>query len=84
MVKVFPIKFFGPEYIKEIKGPFDNIELLACGGVKPENIKDYFANGAGAVAFGGSVFKKEWIAAKEFSNIENCIRQYLEVVSEKK
>ena len=30
MVKVFPAKFFGPEYFREIKGPFNNIQLLAC------------------------------------------------------
>ena len=42
MVKVFPSNFFGPKYFKEIKGPFNDIELLACGGVTPENIKDYF------------------------------------------
>ena len=28
MVKVFPAKFFGPEYIRELKGPFNDIELL--------------------------------------------------------
>lgn len=61
MVKVFPVKFYGPEYIQEIKGPFNDIELLACGGVFPENIKEYFAKGASAVAFGESIFKKEWM-----------------------
>ncbi|MCK4519384.1 MAG: 2-dehydro-3-deoxyphosphogluconate aldolase, partial [Candidatus Omnitrophica bacterium] len=39
MVKVFPAKFFGPAYFKEIKGPFNNIELLARGGVNQNNIK---------------------------------------------
>ena len=74
MVKVFPAKFFGPDYIKEIKGPFQDIELLACGGIKPENIRTFFSAGASAVAFGGSVFKKEWLAKGEFSRIEECIK----------
>ena len=30
MVKVFPSGFFGPEYFKEIKAPFADIQLLAC------------------------------------------------------
>ncbi|MBI3785553.1 MAG: bifunctional 4-hydroxy-2-oxoglutarate aldolase/2-dehydro-3-deoxy-phosphogluconate aldolase, partial [Deltaproteobacteria bacterium] len=29
MVKVFPAGAFGPAYLKEVKGPFRNIELLA-------------------------------------------------------
>ncbi|OGC03444.1 hypothetical protein A2276_00845 [candidate division WOR-1 bacterium RIFOXYA12_FULL_43_27] len=74
MVKIFPVKNFGgPSYIKELKGPFNDVKLLACGGVRPDNIKEYFEAGADAVAVGGTIFssmdpekiKKE---AKEFSS----------------
>jgi 2-dehydro-3-deoxyphosphogluconate aldolase/(4S)-4-hydroxy-2-oxoglutarate aldolase len=74
MVKVFPAKFFGPDYIKELKGPFKNVELLACGGVNPDNIGEFFSCGASAVAFGGSIFKKEWIDKGEFSKIAEGIK----------
>jgi 2-dehydro-3-deoxyphosphogluconate aldolase/(4S)-4-hydroxy-2-oxoglutarate aldolase len=74
MVKVFPAKFLGPTYLKEIKGPLQNIELLACGGVTPDTIQQFFSCGASAVAFGASVFRKEWIAQKEFGRIEESIR----------
>jgi 2-dehydro-3-deoxyphosphogluconate aldolase/(4S)-4-hydroxy-2-oxoglutarate aldolase len=77
MVKVFPAKFFGPSYIKEIKGPFQDIELLACGGITAENIKAFFSNGASAVAFGGSVFKKEWISAGKFDRIGCSVREII-------
>lgn len=77
MVKVFPAKFFGPDYFKEIKGPFNNIELLACAGVTPENLPAYFLNGASAVAFGASVFRKDWLANKDFNNIGESIKKYL-------
>jgi len=77
MVKVFPAKFFGPDYFKQIKGPFQDIELLACGGVNPENIRSFFSCGAQAVAFGASVFKKEWLAAGEFERIRQCIGELI-------
>lgn len=77
MVKIFPSGFLGPDYLKEIKGPFADVELLACGGVTPENISEYFANGASAVAFGSSVFKKEWLAKKDFRSIGCRIKEYL-------
>ncbi len=77
MVKVFPARVFGPAYFKEIKGPFKDIELLACGGVRPENLKEYFANGASAVSFGSSVFKEEWLAAGDYSRITEKIRQFI-------
>jgi len=77
MVKVFPSQFFGPAYFREIKGPFDKIELLACGGVTPDNMKDYFAAGAGAVAFGASVFRKEWLVRGDFASIGKRVTEYV-------
>ena len=78
MVKVFPAKFFGPEYFREIKGPFDDIELLACAGVTPQNMREYFTCGASAIAFGASVFKKEWLQKKDYPSIISAIKAYLQ------
>jgi len=83
MVKVFPSGFFGPKYLKEIKGPFNDIELLACGGVTPENIKEFFGCGASAIAFGENVFKREWLAGKDFKSIEEAIKRYVTVFNKK-
>jgi 2-dehydro-3-deoxyphosphogluconate aldolase/(4S)-4-hydroxy-2-oxoglutarate aldolase len=77
MVKVFPAKFFGADYFKEIKGPFRDVELLACGGVTASNIRSFFSAGASAVAFGGSIFKKEWLAARDFSRIGQDIQAFI-------
>lgn len=77
MVKVFPAKVLGPAYFKEIKGPFSQIELLACAGVTAENLKDYFSNGAAAIAFGASIFKKELLVKKDFIKITKSIRAIL-------
>jgi len=77
MVKIFPAKFLGPGYLREIKGPFKGIKLLACGGVSPHNVKSFFQSGASAVAFGASIFKKEWIKRKEFFRIEECIKELI-------
>ncbi|MFA6321481.1 MAG: bifunctional 4-hydroxy-2-oxoglutarate aldolase/2-dehydro-3-deoxy-phosphogluconate aldolase [Candidatus Omnitrophota bacterium] len=78
MVKVFPAGFFGPEYFKEIKGPFADIELLACGGVNAQNMTSYFNNGADAVSFGGSIFRRDWLENKEFSRISGEVRKLTE------
>lgn len=77
IVKVFPSNFFGPKYFSEIKGPFNDIKLLACGGVTPDNMSDYFAHGADAVAFGASVFRKEWLKGKNFKSITDEVRRYV-------
>ena len=60
MVKVFPAKSAGgPAYFKELRGPFKDLPMLACGGVSPANAMEYIRDGADALAFGGSVFTKD-------------------------
>jgi len=81
MVKVFPAKYFGPEYFKEIKGPFNDIELLACSGVTPQNLSSYFSCGASAITFGASVFRKDWLLKKDFESIGKCIEKFLDELS---
>jgi len=76
MVKIFPARLYGPEYFKEIKGPLNEVDLMACGGVTPENLASYFENGASAVTLGSRVFRKEWLDAKDFKKIGQCIKTY--------
>ncbi len=78
MVKVFPAKCFGPEYFREIKGPLSDIELLACAGVTAQNMREYFSCGASAVAFGASVFKKEWLGQGDCRGMVAAIKAYLQ------
>lgn len=57
LVKVFPARSVGgPGYFKELRGPFGQVGLLACGGVSTENAAEYIRSGANALAFGGSIF----------------------------
>ena len=77
MVKVFPSRFFGPDYLREIKGPFQDVRLLACGGVNSFNIKSFFSSGASAVAFGSGIFKSEWLKRHEFQRIKECVKELI-------
>ncbi len=50
MVKVFPIaRLGGPAYIKDLKGPFPEIRLMASGGVTPNDVDALSAAGCAAV-----------------------------------
>ncbi len=81
MVKVFPSRLFGPEYFRELKGPFDSIELMACSGVRPGNLKAYFDCGASAAAIGSGVFRQDLVEAGKFDRIASSVRGYLRVYS---
>ncbi len=78
MVKVFPSSVFGPKYFQEIKAPLNSIDLLACGGVSPDSIGEYFSFGATGVAFGASIFKLEWINNNMYKKISDQIKKLIQ------
>ena len=78
MVKVFPAKFFGPSYFKEIKGPFNDIKLLACGGVSADNMDEFFNCGADGVAFGGSVFDLKKLGSGDMNLISQNLKKMVD------
>jgi len=77
MVKLFPVKFLGPGYIKEIKAPLEDVKILACGGVSVDNLREYFLKGANAVSFGASVFRKDLLEEKNYRAIEEGIKKLI-------
>ena len=83
MVKVFPASQWGPQYFREIKGPFEDIPLMAVGGVTAENIPAYFSAGASAVAIGGSVFSESRMLSGDYSKIHDHLKEILFAVKTK-
>jgi 2-dehydro-3-deoxyphosphogluconate aldolase/(4S)-4-hydroxy-2-oxoglutarate aldolase len=77
MVKVFPASQLGPGYFKEMKGPFQNIKLMAVGGVRRENVPQYLSAGADALALGGSIFSPERMQNRQFAQIRADIEDFL-------
>jgi 2-dehydro-3-deoxyphosphogluconate aldolase/(4S)-4-hydroxy-2-oxoglutarate aldolase len=70
IIKVFPGSVFGPSFIKAIKGPLPQINLMPTGGVNLDNVGQWIKNGCIAVGVGGALTKgsKEEITqtAKQF------------------
>src|ERR1700719_2798838 len=55
-IKVFPCSAVGgAKYIKALKAPFPQIEMIPTGGVNLETIGDFLRAGACAVAVGGEL-----------------------------
>ncbi|MFD1037548.1 bifunctional 4-hydroxy-2-oxoglutarate aldolase/2-dehydro-3-deoxy-phosphogluconate aldolase [Virgibacillus byunsanensis] len=55
MVKVFPADAFGPNYIKNIKGPLPHIPVMVTGGITLDNMNDYISKGSKAVGIGSNL-----------------------------
>jgi 2-dehydro-3-deoxyphosphogluconate aldolase / (4S)-4-hydroxy-2-oxoglutarate aldolase len=56
VIKIFPADAVGgPTYIKNLRGPFPNVQFMPTGGVSLGTIKDFLAAGAVAVGVGSNL-----------------------------
>jgi 2-dehydro-3-deoxyphosphogluconate aldolase / (4S)-4-hydroxy-2-oxoglutarate aldolase len=81
-VKVFPCgSMGGAKYIKALKGPFPQIEMVPTGGVSLETIGDFFKAGACAVGIGGELVDATLMKEGRFDAIAERARQFLAAVA---
>ena len=52
LVKVFPAANLGPDFLRNVRGPLPQINVMPTGGVKIEDIADWMLAGAKAVGVG--------------------------------
>ncbi|MCA1765784.1 MAG: bifunctional 4-hydroxy-2-oxoglutarate aldolase/2-dehydro-3-deoxy-phosphogluconate aldolase [Desulfobulbaceae bacterium] len=81
MVKVFPCGVVGPAYLREILGPFEDIPLLAVGGVSLENLADYFRAGAAGVGVGSALFGAKALQEKDPIKISENVGRFVEAAA---
>ena len=82
VVKIFPCgNVGGPKYIKALKGPFPQIEMIPTGGVNLETAGDFLKAGACAVAVGGELVDAKSVKEGRFEVIEERARQYLAAIA---
>jgi len=82
IVKIFPCdNVGGPKYIKALKGPFPQIEMIPTGGVNLQTAGDFLKAGACAVAVGGELVSAKLIKEGNYAAIEAMAREYLAVIA---
>jgi len=75
-VKVFPIDVYGPSYLKAVKAPLSNVELLAVGGINKDNLNDYLSAGAIGVGVGTGIVNKGMIESEDYDGITRLAEEF--------
>ncbi len=55
IIKLFPGSAYGPSYVKAIKGPLPQVNIMPTGGVSLDNVESWIKNGCVAVGVGGEL-----------------------------
>lgn len=82
IVKIFPVSSVGPQYIKDLRGPYDYIDMMPVGGVDVGNVRDFIKAGAIAVGVGGSLVKKDFLAEENYKAIEELAKKFIDEIGQ--
>jgi 2-dehydro-3-deoxyphosphogluconate aldolase/(4S)-4-hydroxy-2-oxoglutarate aldolase len=80
-VKVFPAGTVGPDYFRQLRGPFPDIDLMPSGGVNLDDIPAWVAAGAVAVSLGGPLLGDAF-AGGDPARLRERARRALDLVQE--
>lgn len=78
LIKLFPGGQLGAGFIKDIKGPVPNVELMPSGGVNLDNVSDWIEKGSFAVGIGGDLTKE--FTGNNYEVISEKAQKYVDAV----
>lgn len=58
-VKLFPASAVGPSFVRELRGPFPDVQLVPTGGVDASNAAAFLEAGAAAVGIGSAITRAD-------------------------
>ncbi|WP_223591926.1 bifunctional 4-hydroxy-2-oxoglutarate aldolase/2-dehydro-3-deoxy-phosphogluconate aldolase [Neobacillus bataviensis] len=78
IVKLFPGSTYGSEFVKAVKAPLPQVNIMPTGGVDLENVEKWIRNGCVAVGVGGNLLAPA--KTGDYSKITSLARKYVEKV----
>lgn len=80
-VKLFPAGLGGPRYLRDLRAPFSEVELIPSGGVTEQNAREFLEAGAAAVYAGSSLAPPELVAAGAHDEIGRRAHAFVAALS---
>jgi 2-dehydro-3-deoxyphosphogluconate aldolase/(4S)-4-hydroxy-2-oxoglutarate aldolase len=81
-IKIFPCSAVGgAKYIKALRAPFPQIEMVPTGGVNLDTAADFLRAGSCAVGVGGELIDSATIRDGRFEVFEERARRFMEVIA---
>ncbi|CAH0997183.1 hypothetical protein EMA8858_03322 [Emticicia aquatica] len=85
-IKIFPGEVLGASFVKAIKAPMPDVQIMVTGGVSPtlESLKMWFDAGTTAVGIGSQLVPKDVLASKDFSKVTEIVGNALAIIQDLK
>ena len=80
IVKVFPGSVYGPDFIKAIKGPLPQANIMTTGGVSLDNVDCWIKNGCVGVGVGSDLTAPAKYG--DYAGVTELAKQFIQKVAE--
>ncbi len=82
-VKIFPARAVGPDYLRDLHGPFPGIPLIPSGGVNAGNAAAYLRAGAVAVTAGTDVVAPDLVDGGRWAAITERAAAFVAAIADR-
>ncbi len=80
-VKIFPADGLGANYIKALRAPMPQLQIIPTGGVAVETCAEFIKAGCAAVAAGSSLIKAEHLKNQDWQAMTAHAKKFVEAVA---
>lgn len=82
VIKLFPAEIGGAAYLKALKGPLPQIQIMPTGGVNQKTLNDFVQAGACAVGLGSQLVEKAALENGDFNRIRQLAAEYSQLMQQ--
>lgn len=80
LVKLYPAAELKASYLRAIRAPISNVDILATGGIDETNAREFMDAGAAGLGVGGKLANRKWIEAGELEKITAAAESILAAI----
>lgn len=76
LVKLFPSNIVGPAFVKDVKAPLPQLEIMPSGGIDLNNMADWYHVGCKVLGVGGSLLRPA--TTNDFEKVTENAQAFIE------
>ncbi len=80
MVKLFPAEIGGPAFVKALKAPLPQVEIVPVGGVDLNTAAEFVRSGAAALGVGSSLINQKLLDSGDLAELTRRAAAFVEAV----
>ncbi|MEC2224416.1 MULTISPECIES: bifunctional 2-keto-4-hydroxyglutarate aldolase/2-keto-3-deoxy-6-phosphogluconate aldolase [Heyndrickxia] len=76
VIKLFPSNIVGPAFVKDVKAPLPQLEIMPSGGISLDNMENWIKAGCKILGVGGSLLKPA--ETNDFAKVTETARAFVD------